>query len=125
MKKIGCTTPFGSNSTNVCRDKIRGKKALELFKNVKKSNMDFVKECFFPCTNIKIKGLGNVQNDLVKVTFSRLEFEQFIKVSTSFVTYTALELVAEVGGYVGLFLGISVFHLSDAIGWIIKLFFRQ
>ena len=37
-----------------------------------------------------------------------LKFQRFIKVSRSRYAYTWLELLAEVGGYVGLFLGVSV-----------------
>ena len=37
-----------------------------------------------------------------------------IKVTSTHLEYTELELLAELGGYVGLFLGISVFHLADA-----------
>ena len=50
-----------------------------------------------------------------------LKFKKFIKVSKARYSYGGLELLAELGGYVGLFLGISVFHLSDAFSKIVKL----
>ena len=40
-----------------------------------------------------------------------LEFDKYIKVTISNYSYTGLELLAELGGYVGLFLGLSVFDL--------------
>ena len=41
----------------------------------------------------------------------KLRFKKFIKVSRSRQAYGSLELLAEVGGYVGLFLGISINQL--------------
>ena len=48
-----------------------------------------------------------------------LTFDKFIKVTHAYLAYTELELLAELGGYVGLFLGYSVFHLSEVIEKII------
>ena len=41
------------------------------------------------------------------------KFEKYTRVTKARLAYTGLELVAEFGGYVGLFLGISVFNLSQ------------
>ena len=48
-----------------------------------------------------------------------LNFEQLIQETKSHYTYSELSLIAEIGGYVGLFLGISVNqmpHLLDILG---------
>ena len=37
-----------------------------------------------------------------------ISFEKFIKVTTEYYIYTEINLIAEIGGYVGLFLGISI-----------------
>ena len=44
-----------------------------------------------------------------------LGFDKYIKVIKSKYSYTGLELLAELGGYVGLFLGLSVFDLFKKI----------
>ena len=41
-----------------------------------------------------------------------MTFNKYIRVTNAEYSYTELELLAEFGGYVGLFLGMSVFHLS-------------
>ena len=41
-----------------------------------------------------------------------IKFNKIISVTESYYSYTELELLAEFGGYVGLFLGLSVFDLS-------------
>ena len=51
-----------------------------------------------------------------------LEFDKYIKVTTSTYGYTELELLAELGGYVGLFLGLSVFDLRLVFNKIFNIF---
>ena len=47
-------------------------------------------------------------------------FDSLIKSSSSYLAYTGLELMAELGGYVGLFLGVSIFHLKDAFDKLVQ-----
>ena len=42
-----------------------------------------------------------------------LTFQKYIKVTSTYWSYAELSLLAEVGGYVGLFLGVSVNQISD------------
>ena len=42
-----------------------------------------------------------------------INFYQYIKVAEASYSYTELELVAEIGGYVGLFLGVSVIDINQ------------
>ena len=51
-----------------------------------------------------------------------LMFDKYIKVTTSTYGYTELELLAELGGYVGLFLGLSVFDLRLVFNKIFNIF---
>ena len=51
-----------------------------------------------------------------------LRFDEYIKVTTSTHGYTELELLAELGGYVGLFLGLSVFDLRLVFNKILNIF---
>ena len=48
------------------------------------------------------------------VPMMSFEFNNFIKIIKARYAYQELEFIAEFGGYVGLFLGISVFHLREA-----------
>ena len=49
-------------------------------------------------------------------------FREYIRKSETIYTYTALDLFAAVGGYMGLFLGYSIFQLSDLISFIFQKF---
>ena len=78
----------------------------------------FQKNCRIPCNSIFTFASLNVQEDLLCApnctkAIVKMSFKNFVKVSRSMETYSALSLIAEVGGYVGLFLGISVNQISN------------
>ena len=54
----------------------------------------------------------------------QLIFNKFITTTKARYAYRELELLAEFGGYVGLFLGISVFNFMKAFGKMFKLFVK-
>ena len=56
--------------------------------------------------------MGSMSN--YEIPKMRFEFNKFIKTTKAQNAYQELKFIAEFGGYVGLFLGISVFHLRDA-----------
>ena len=50
-------------------------------------------------------------------------FRRSVKFTREFVLYTVLSLVAEVGGYVGLLLGFSVFNIASVFTPVVKKIF--
>ena len=112
MEKFGCTTPFGSLQDNICKDNTTGKQALDLFHELV-NKRHFIEECLYPCDFVKLSVIsvrGRENEDSFK-----LDFNEYIKVTEAYHSYTGLELIAEFGGYVGLFLGISVFDINQII----------
>jgi hypothetical protein len=118
MEKIGCTSPFGFDLDNICTETNKGKKAYSLFKDMFYRN-NVTKECLYPC-NFLLSWMKPMQErkdsklDSYSTDYILLRFEKYIKVTTSSYAYTELELLAELGGYAGLFLGLSVFDLRLA-----------
>ena len=109
MKEFGCTTPFGYNLDNICTDNVTGKQAFDLYDKI--SNKRYtMKECPYPCKFVKFLVISLEDRGIDDETF-KLDFSQYIKVTEAYFSYTELELIAEFGGYVGLFLGISVFDI--------------
>ena len=82
--------------------------------------------CPYPCkfTRTYFRDKTKLKPDHGNPSSLFLRFNTFVKVSKARYSYGGLEILAELGGYVGLFLGISVFHLSDAFQKIVKGFFR-
>ena len=124
MERIGCTTPFGLELDNICTEQNKMLEANGLFLDVLLGwNMQAAKECPYPCqflmnriTTTDYKDKNDIDNEIW------LEFDEYIKVTTSTHGYTELELLAELGGYVGLFLGLSVFDLRLVFNKILNIF---
>ena len=115
---FGCTTPFENNLGNICTNKTKGKRALELY-----YQNELNSTCLYPCrylstftfsTDDKIIKNGSRQVHIV--------FKDYVKENASKYTYTGVDLFAAIGGYIGLFLGFSMFQIKDAIGYIMERF---
>ena len=114
LEQYGCTTPFGPNKNNICTNQTVGQQVLKYFKNtwaLQKS------ECKVPCRKLITRQavlrdslFGKfVDNDRNKpLTKMTLYMKEQVKTTEEIFLYTGLSLVAEIGGYVGLFLGWSV-----------------
>ena len=116
MEEIGCTTPFGVNLNHICKNLNDSQKAKELF-DLLHYRYCKINDCPYPCQFIK-SSLVPYAGRSVKNT-TKIGFDNFIKVTKATYSYTELELLAELGGYVGLFLGISVFHVSQVVDKIL------
>ena len=108
MKRFGCITPYHKVKSNICTNQTLGRQANTLWKLENRNNTE--RACPLSCKYISTRlGRTSEQYDANSKTASLyLSFEQFIKVSRSHISYGGLELLAEVGGYVGLFLGVSI-----------------
>ena len=122
MKNIGCTSPFGGNLDNICtstNQSIEARKSFQKLINRKQK----IEECSYPCQFLRNMimpiQIRKNQTETQEKKQVILTFDKFIKVTHAYLAYTELELLAELGGYVGLFLGYSVFHLSEVIEKII------
>ena len=123
MDKIGCTTPFGLELDNICTEQNKSLEALEMFWDIlwnqKKAR------CLYPCNFLKNQITTTKYRDETSADKIMLTFDEYIKVTTSNYGYTELELLAELGGYVGLFLGISVFDLRLVFSKIFNIFMQK
>ena len=112
MEQVGCTTPFGLNLDHICNETEKAKKATEIFDNILAKDKSDV--CNYPCSFLEITQASQKADSLWGGDDSLLlRFKKFVTVTKSFYSYTELELLAEFGGYVGLFLGFSVFDISN------------
>ena len=122
MEEVGCTTPYRPDKSNICTDPDLGKRAFEIYKEVK-DNQSFAsrmcpRSCKYQIITLSRFEIREDKQTLPGIPKTKsktlsLTFQKFIKISTSRRSYTFLELIAEVGGYVVLFLGISINQTFD------------
>ena len=111
MELVGCTSDYGLNKSNVCTDNDKSKKAEENYLNTV-LGASKIKECLDPCTKI-ISSLSIRSSQETNVNaYLGIDFPSEVKVMTTYPAYEVLSLIAEIGGYVGLFLGVSVLDLK-------------
>ena len=98
-------------------DQEKGQKAMDLYEKLlaKRFTID---ECPYPCSFTRTFTRDKSANNQGKLQFI---FSNLVKITKSRYSYRELELLAEFGGYVGLFLGISVFNLRDVLEKILQL----
>ena len=126
LEKVGCTTPFGTDKSKICDNVNNAMKALKIYDegmNTWKWNGSDIltTECLNPCSiftfTVEDKSVDmNKYSDLSvssKYTTVKINFEESIRVTKDYHTYTAVSLIAEIGGYVGLFLGVSINQVMD------------
>ena len=114
--------------SNICTDEEQTNEAIKLHMEHILKSFTMKELCPYPCkftrTYFREEHKMNSDHELSESSIF-LRFNKFIKVSKARYSYGGLELLAEFGGYVGLFLGISVFHLSDAFTKIAQLIFHK
>ena len=126
LDTFGCTTPFGPDKSNICKDHDKGKKViqnvyLEGYKwNTRSENYG---NCSYPCsffsfTSKKLDGY-EVSSYKGKHSYVTLNFGRIIKVTKDIYAYTEQNLIADIGGYVGLFLGVSINQVTTLVKFLI------
>ena len=105
---------------DICTDQAKGEGVAKLYNSLYTNRFN-IKECPYPCTFLKTT-FGSKINwaNTFELTFNR-----FIKTTKSYYAYRGLELLAEFGGYVGLFLGYSVLGLTDTFDRVLHLLFHR
>ena len=115
----GCTAPYGINKNNICQEQhmANGNKGKNF--NVNKLYQDmfmyYNDNCDSPCSFLKMKSSLIKERNMRNNNEVKINFKEYIKVTEAYYLYTTLTLIAEVGGYVGLFLGVSVNQVSELL----------
>ena len=121
MEKFGCTSlGHFDYLNNICTDEHTGKPAFEMFDRLD-DDEHYIPECPYPCDSLKLLlTITELRGD--DQSHFQAKFGQYIKVTEAYYSYTELELIAEFGGYVGLFLGISVFDINQVFTTLMNIF---
>ena len=127
LKMIGCVTPFGMTKENICQDEQDAKKVFQLYKEFRNNYWDLKNvTCLEPCSymNIKIMKASETKGNKKDVDKGqgevRLFFNGQVHETVAYYSYDDLSFIAEIGGYVGLFLGASMYQTADLFDTIIR-----
>ena len=71
--------------------------------------------CNEPCTFLNIKVIEKYPKFFWPLNTVAINFPMRIQIAESYLIYNALSILAEIGGYVGLFLGFSIYNALDFI----------
>ena len=82
--------------------------------------VDKMIDCPQPCTIFKMQPRITSYAINEQIGALDIRFPEKTTISTDQYSYTWLNLVAELGGYVGLFLGYSVYQLTDLIDFFLQ-----
>ena len=117
IDKVGCTTPFGHDKSQICRQEDDASKAFEIFAN----EIFLETNCSNPCSLFSLAISNEEKQSSTNATYAnlRIVFPKTIKVYDRSYTYSSLSLLAEIGGYVGLFLGISINQVINLLEYLV------
>ena len=102
------------NNSNVCTNSKDGK-------TVKSKYQDYIHlgsgNCLTPCKilDLDTNGRSSVNQGMEGKVMLSIDFQKWVKRNQERRLYTSLSLLAEVGGYVGIFLGYSFLNFAESL----------
>ena len=118
MDQAGCTSPFGLHQ-EICRDGKQmigqlGRFAAQYYQGL---------NCSHPCSYMKVNSKVRDYPDQGLAGLGLLvELHNSVTVMTSQYSYNELSLLAEIGGYIGLLLGISLLQIFGLVKTCLLIF---
>ena len=113
INRTGCTVPWITDKNKICSDLYSGKRAFKIYQeNRRNQNEICPNSCNFTDVNLNPPIVENRQKSTAETVFY---FKRDIKTSNEYFIYTELSMIAEIGGYVGLMLGISFVNIGSLI----------
>ena len=108
MEDYGCTPPFFENKEKICTNETITKQVYKYWYNARHYT-----NCSDPCRGISASAIQTLKKTLKpEDSHVELRFRNRVKVVKSYYAYSSLSLIAEIGGYFGLFLGISINQIT-------------
>ena len=102
------------NNSNVCTNSKEGKVA-------KSKYQDYIHlgsgKCLTPCKilDLNTNGRSSANQGMEGKVMLSIDFQKWVKRNQERRLYTSLSLLAEVGGYVGIFLGYSFLNFAESL----------
>ena len=110
----GCTTPFGLRKDKICDNFENASQVNDMHKIWYSNQIDTKSGCNKPCSYVTLRANRVWERENWYKTISKLliYFKENVKITKAYHVYSGLSLIAEIGGYVGLFLGVSINQIT-------------
>ena len=104
LENFGCTSPYGYNKSNICKDPNVGSKVTEIYTDkIQKRHSQCLNPCsFFSIMTMKTKDTKNAFFYGKEKSTIKIIFKENIRVTTGYYLYNGLSLLAQIGGCIGL-----------------------
>ena len=122
MEKVGCTVPWMKNKSNICTIKSKCHKAIKIY-DLHKYNRKNI--CPKPCSFTNLYFSPTYQDDNWKgdsVASLTLYFDGDIRIFEEYFLHNYLSLYGNIGGLVGLILGVSIINIRDLLNSLLIYF---
>ena len=115
MERVNCTWPFVKNKNHICTEEDSAIKAMQIGTIIRQRS-----KCPNRCNYMKLITIPTNRYPKKAGSFLKFFLPNSIQVHKAYYAYDAVSLLAEIGGYVGLFLGFSFYQLTDLLNWLIN-----
>ena len=112
MKEYGCTPPLFENKDKICTNETIAQQVWKYWESTK-----YKTNCTDPCKVMLVRAMW-MTDKIKKDSSTRLYFRGRVKVVKSYYAYSGLTLIAEIGGYFGLFLGVSINQITYVLSFV-------
>ncbi len=110
VDKVGCTVPWLHDKSRICADSNSAQKALKMYHENRRNQLNIcLRSCIFTDVNLgpPVKESGNSGESKIV-----LYFRKDVKTVTEYLLYDEMSMFAEIGGFMGLFLGVSFLNVA-------------
>ena len=123
LNNLGCVSPIRTNKYHTSPRCLLNETVNKIYQEYKDRTLN-KPICKLGCSFMSvIFDRSDVSENSIKGngSFAKLYIKNNVKVSQSIIDYSAISLMAEVGGYLGLLLGTSLFDITYLIDVIIDI----
>ena len=127
LELYGCTTPFGLHKDKICDISESALKVNHMFRKWYNHQIQAESGCKKPCSYVTLRASTVWEREKIYKTQVQvvIYFKENIKVTKAYHVYSGLSLIAEIGGYVGLFLGVSINQVTNLFDVLFNAFRKQ
>ena len=120
MNQAGCTVPWLPDKSNICVNSTTGRFVRNLYVS---NNMNTDENCTMPCTLLETFFNPPTIDDYwygKEAGIIKIFFRDQIKHSKEYYIQNELSVFANIGGLLGLMLGLSLLNLRDLINHLLR-----